>query len=99
MNRQKIDQFTIILAVALIFCAGMLIFTFRTIFNAVTISYDTALSDVSTEKIDMVKFEQAKNFAFGEKVVVPVSRSQSAPVIIPSTTVTPTPLATINPQQ
>jgi hypothetical protein len=91
MRRLKIDQFTLLLSLVLIFCAGILIFAFRGIFNAISISYDTEGADVSAVKIQEAKFEEAKNFAFGQKKIVPLNIK---PNIVPIVSVTVTPKPT-----
>lgn len=90
MMHPKIDRFTIILSLVLIVCAGILIFSFRGIFNAVSISYDTNSDDSSANKIQEARFEEAKTFAFGQKNIVPLNIRQNATPLV-TTTVTPKP--------
>jgi hypothetical protein len=94
MMHPKIDRFTLLLSLTLIFCAGILIFALRGIFNAVSISYDSNGTDAPSNKIQEARFEEAKNFAFGQKTIVPLNIK---PNTIPITSVTVTPKPTTKP--
>jgi len=88
---QKVNRFTLLLSIILVFCAGLLIITFRGISNALTISYNVEEADSGSVKINEAKFEEAKNFAFGQKTIVPLNIK---PNTIPITSVTVTPKPT-----
>jgi hypothetical protein len=89
VKKQTIDSFYIFLIGILILLSAMVIFTFRGIFTAFVTATDVLnTQDSSNLKIDEVKFEEAKEFVFGEEVVVPLSiKDNSQPIL----SVTPTP--------
>lgn len=87
----KIDRFTILLVVILIMCAAMLVISLRASFNAFSIAYD--LND-PTAGADLIvnesKLEEALNYTFGQKTIVPLNIKDS-PVPVASITATPRP--------
>jgi len=89
MSQIKLDKFTIILISVLIICAGMLIFTFRGIFNAFSIANDTTFDVTDAVRVDEQKLKTAKEFTLGQKTIVPLNIKESK--ISVNVTVTPKP--------
>ncbi len=91
LNNLKIDRFIVLLGGILVMIAAMLIFTFRGVFSAMSIAFDLGQVDTESElKINTAKLEEAKNYAFGQKTIVPLNiRDNPRPVV--SVTITPNP--------
>lgn len=80
-RKLKLDTFTIILVGILVLCAGMTIITFRTVFNAFTLSSDITTDTDANTKLNETNVNEAKNFALGQKTVTPLNiKNSSAPV-------------------
>ncbi len=74
MTNVKIDKFILLLGGILVMIAVMLIFTFRGVFSALSLSYDLGEVDTASElKVNTAKLEEAKNYAFGQRTIVPVN--------------------------
>jgi hypothetical protein len=90
MINLKTSRFTVSILVVLIFCAGLLIFSFRSVFNAISVSYDVNTAETNGDKIQETRFQEAKNFALGQKTLMPLNIKPND-VPITSITVTPKP--------
>jgi hypothetical protein len=89
-NNIKIDTLFFVLVGILVILSAMLIFTFRGIFNAFSVAGNFVNTDASSDlKIDEAKLEEATEFTFGEKSIVPLSIKDNA--LPPTITITPKP--------
>jgi len=69
-HSEKIDKFLIVFVVVMVVLAGMVIFTFRSIFSASNTAYDLNPSTLDADlKINKDKLNEAYTWAFEKETV------------------------------